>query len=678
MKTYKDIARLRRLRLLMWWTHLVLSVVCVRFGWTQVLHWEIGSDGVAWDAQADQVVGAVTVDGGLQPLRLVEGVNLTQTLAEFDRPWQNGAPADYTQGGLPRAWSNSSFFDGLQGPLRLVDGDPQTSTENIFKAAGSPAGTAFFFDLGAVFPIERVRFYTAPDDQDSYMRAYELMYNDGDNFDPSRRPYYTSLRRVEANRNPQVDIEFELLNVRFIQLRNLSRSVFNLAEVEIYGQGFIPEARYESNIYRFDTPVNLGKLLVEAERLGEDPVGATEAAEVYIQVRNGADDTPWNYFRLDRELGTEEEVSPAEYENQLPRLAYFRKDRHTGEPVEEVSRAAYLALPVDEQGPIRDFIRGSVRIDTKNWSSWSAPIRVDDTGAFQFPLDLPGPRQYVQFRVSFDGDHQRAMRLNRLEFEYSPLLADSAVGELALVDDPSPAAGFTSVPSAIDTSFVLDVHAVFDSEGLEGYNGISVGSFPPPVFVGIEWGDPPTPIGEYQLYPTDTGFSVFFPPIEKANNRIVRIYYRHRLLEHNTPVEVLLLGAEGGIAQPVAAGNASRHIHTNALHVYTLDYQPSLTLNVSTNVLSPNGDGLNEFMEFEYSLTHFTSDIRVDIEIFDLAGQRVRRLHSAPVSTGVHRHQWDGRDDDGKLVPPGNYVCRIAATAQAKSFVMTRLIGVVY
>jgi M6 family metalloprotease-like protein len=46
----------------------------------------------------------------------------------------------------------------------------------------------------------------------------------------------------------------------------------------------------------------------------------------------------------------------------------------------------------------------------------------------------------------------------------------------------------------------------------------------------------------------------------------------------------------------------------------------------------------------------------VDITIYNAAGQRVRSLQELlHVPWGRHTAQWDGRDDDGALVPPGDY-----------------------
>ena len=646
-------------------------------GRAQVAIWQLGKGGLSWASQAETQVGAVSVAGALQPLEVAPGVNLTRLLPAAGQQWQNNPPDDYTLGGLPHTWTNSNFFNGLAGPLKLVDGDSLTSTESIFKSSGNPAGTAFFWDLGAAFPINRVRFYPAAGDLDGHLRAYELFLSDNRSFDSSRRPTYTSLRRVENNDDQIVEVDFATSNTRFIQLKNLSKTPFSLAEFEIYGEGFLPVSSYVSQLHSFGGPVNYGRLLLDATLLSHG--AEEEAARCLVQVRNGADDTPLNYYRSDRETGTQTEVSLTEYETQLPRLAFFRQDPLNGTVLDELSRDAYLVLPVEEQGPIRDFVQGSIRTDGGNWSPWSVPMELDSTGSYAFPLDLPGPRTYLQFRVSFTGDAENTMRLDAFRLEYSAQLASSAVGEVALASEPAPADGFAAVPSGVDTTFTCDLRATFDQAGLAGFSGVKLASFPPPVFERLEMGSPPAPVQGTRVELASDGFSVFFAPaMTSQNNQPIRLVFRQQALEHNTAIDAWLLGTSGSLPQPVAAGNASDGVLTNALNVYTTDPAPALQVSFAPAILTPNGDGANEVGRISYSLIQFAGQIQMDIEVFDLAGRRVRQLLSAPQVPGVYQLSWDGRGEGGQVLPPGTYLCRVQAKAQARTCSTEKVIGVVY
>ncbi|MEW6751354.1 MAG: FlgD immunoglobulin-like domain containing protein [Candidatus Latescibacterota bacterium] len=653
----------------------------------QVRTWRLGQGGDTWESQAERQVGAVSVEGALQPLQIEPGRNLVRLLATFGQQWASGQPEDFVEGGQPHTWSNSAYFNSLpytvvapvlpNGPLVLVDGDSLTSSGSAFKSSGNPQGTAFFWDLGAAFPINRLRFYPHPESRDDYLRAFEVFTSSGTAYDRSKRPVYSSLRRLESNREAVVEIDFAPLNSRFIQLRNLSRSAFDLAELEVYGEGFVPSASYVSALHTFDRPTNFGRLVMDVTRLGES-AAREDPPVVSLQMRSGADDTPLNYYRRDRETGREEEVSQNEYEKQLPRLAFFRVDPVGGQVVAEVSRSDYLVLPADEQGPVRDYVAGSIRTDARNWSPWSTPIRRDSTGTYELSPDLPSPRRYLQFRVFFEGGVEDAMRLGSLRLEYSPLLATAAVGEVALAADLAPADGITAVPPGVDTTFIYAIRAEFAEDGLEGFSGIEVAASPAPVFVRLEIGEPLAPVEVQALDTTQTGFRVHFAPVTRASVEPIRVTFRQAALAHNTPVSAWLLGARGGLPQPVAAGDASNEVSTNALSIFTEDPESALHSSVSTRALTPNGDGVHDVAVVSYSLVQFSGEVGVEIGVFDLAGRRVSQLVSARRASGEYTVEWDGRGEGGDMVPPGNYVCRIEADSEARTFTKAVVLGVAY
>jgi flagellar hook assembly protein FlgD len=49
----------------------------------------------------------------------------------------------------------------------------------------------------------------------------------------------------------------------------------------------------------------------------------------------------------------------------------------------------------------------------------------------------------------------------------------------------------------------------------------------------------------------------------------------------------------------------------------------------------------------------------VELELFDLAGHRIRRIESRAYPAGDHAIAWDGADGLGRKVPAGLYVVRL-------------------
>src|SRR5688572_7985694 len=78
-------------------------------------------------------------------------------------------------------------------------------------------------------------------------------------------------------------------------------------------------------------------------------------------------------------------------------------------------------------------------------------------------------------------------------------------------------------------------------------------------------------------------------------------------------------------------------------------------------------------MTLEFEIPAALTRARVRLDIHSARGERVRTLLDATPGPGVHRIAWDGRDTNGRLVPPGVYFGRL----EAEGVVMSRKVGVV-
>jgi hypothetical protein len=52
---------------------------------------------------------------------------------------------------------------------------------------------------------------------------------------------------------------------------------------------------------------------------------------------------------------------------------------------------------------------------------------------------------------------------------------------------------------------------------------------------------------------------------------------------------------------------------------------------------------------------------RLSLRVYNLAGQLVRVLADGPREAGIHRIRWDGKDEHGRAIAAGVYVCRMQA-----------------
>ena len=81
------------------------------------------------------------------------------------------------------------------------------------------------------------------------------------------------------------------------------------------------------------------------------------------------------------------------------------------------------------------------------------------------------------------------------------------------------------------------------------------------------------------------------------------------------------------------------------------------------DVITPNGDGVNEQLEFEFAVLKVDSDNAL-IRIFDLSGRQVAELREG-TGSGVVSFAWTGIDDQGRPVPPGLYLASIEVRSQS-------------
>ena len=68
----------------------------------------------------------------------------------------------------------------------------------------------------------------------------------------------------------------------------------------------------------------------------------------------------------------------------------------------------------------------------------------------------------------------------------------------------------------------------------------------------------------------------------------------------------------------------------------------------------------------------------VVLNVYDLAGNRRAQMEVGAQGTGPQRAFWDGRDEQGALLPPGLYLLDLALVTEAKRGRALRPVGLVY
>jgi hypothetical protein len=140
---------------------------------------------------------------------------------------------------------------------------------------------------------------------------------------------------------------------------------------------------------------------------------------------------------------------------------------------------------------------------------------------------------------------------------------------------------------------------------------------------------------------------------------------------------------EEKIWQRVDAGDATALVEGSGMAVQIpLDGGLLGEMEVGPNPFTPNGDGINDLVEFAFPVFKIQGQKSLLLEVYNLSGRLLLRHQNPAVhAAGLQRLTWDGRDDSGKLSPPGLYICRVGVDVDAEDVgrsTVARLISLVY
>jgi hypothetical protein len=118
--------------------------------------------------------------------------------------------------------------------------------------------------------------------------------------------------------------------------------------------------------------------------------------------------------------------------------------------------------------------------------------------------------------------------------------------------------------------------------------------------------------------------------------------------------------------QPADAGDATIVRPSTNLSIAALGASHIVgDVSIHPNPFTPNGDLINDEARIEFSLFKVYKSRPTVLRIYTLDGHTVRNVEGV-AQGGRHRLTWDGRDADGKTVPPGLYICQIDVQADAE------------
>jgi hypothetical protein len=563
----------------------------------------------------------------------------------FLQPTDNIAATSPSRGGGAYAYVQGLYGDPEITPASqtLIDQDPSTSydwevssAEEAYTATKYVQRHRLTLALGEQFFLNRVRLVTKGGHYPDRLTLIATL-DESLGVDLNLGPVGQVLARVPDNQQDTLDLRFPPTPARTLDLdlARITPKQVQLSEIEVYGQGYIRHAAYVSPFIDLGQPAIWGPLRWQGR---QDP-----GAEVWIRTRSGEDLDPNRYWRY---IQQGQDISPLDEESK---------------PLDATS---YARLPPGEAAPIT--------YDTQHWSFWTAPYAFEDSTGTQ--VLSPGLRPVFQVRVDFYSDLQAGGELSYVEWSATrPPLAAEVVGEI------SPAQ--VEVGQTVRFTYALRPtmraqHSGFDQVeiaspfGVVGVDTVKVSGVPVPALVTIE-------------KPDSTLFSVRLPRhLDTGDSgEWIEVVFRAPVLRYNTRFDGWVRDTQRPleVAQPIAPGNAIEDLHSETLTVLTSFTRQLLgEVQVSPQVATPNGDGVNEQITFSFDLLRLTDPAPLRLEIYDLVVRRCRVVYAGEQASGRLRLVWDCRGEGGERVLPGLYLYRLEVRAAQDQEQRVGTVRVVY
>ena len=528
--------------------------------------------------------------------------------------WINGD--NLTHGLIKRGARNNILSRGRTYDIYSVVTDGNPTSGPSFNSGS----ISYFLDLGTRFWVDELDFLTDYPSGGSVRFSVDL--SDGA-LAPDGSVLWT---RDAIDENVAANFrhyDIPARQVRYLRFRANTRDPVSLTEIMLYGEGYVAEAVVTSPM------IELGgrRGLVSIEWDIDTPIGT----RVDIQTRTGpaiAD----SFIYLDN-VGNI--VTEQRYTTRLPRVK--RGDIIT----QEVAAAGFSGWsdPYVESG---EEIRSP---RNERFLQIRARVLADTTSKFGPPAEL------------------RAIRI-----QLADLYTDRIVGELyptrsLAVGTPEPRT-FYMRPSFSNSEQGFDQIRIVATAPTElDLVEIAVGSD-----ADFRAGSP-TVFAPSQLRRVATGTDSLvlqLPRMLRDGIERVEVRFHSTMYGHIAAFDAAIRASDSqGSWQLVDIGDTIDDIPSESNIVTSIEDNRVLSpLTIEPVVLTPNGDGINDIAVVRFDVSRATGPKQVTFDIHDLSGHRLRQLSQSRLdSRGSYEIAWDGRDDAGRLVPPGTYLVRVEVDA---------------
>ncbi|MFT7692961.1 MAG: hypothetical protein ACI8P2_001588, partial [Candidatus Latescibacterota bacterium] len=319
---------------------------------------------------------------------------------------------------------------------------------------------------------------------------------------------------------------------------------------------------------------------------------------------------------------------------------------------EVVTEAQWNSLPKVLRGAIDTTI-----VASEDWDEWSEAYTFSGE-AFK----SQNPRRFVQLEMILSSDDPAvAPRVNSLVIKYEETFLQSALGSV----EPR-----STTPNE-DTRFTYTLWPTSDAED-RGFDLLRFALPSAASDIEVHVGGAPVDPSAIDIRADSLFISLPFA----VRTDSIETSFTTRV-QHNATVFALDLGssAHPGLWQSVEA--AARRSNIVMLPDLIGATQLIGDFSISSKVLTPNGDGINDQVQIDFVAFKIERGTP-HIQVFDLSGRSIVQLRPTATQGATHTFTWLGYNEAGELVQPGIYLYRIDLGAETGEDTALRSISVAY
>lgn len=409
--------------------------------------------------------------------------------------------------------------------------------------------------------------------------------------------------------------------------------------------------------------------------LGQDSISFRRAKSVPVNDTTVTNDTfnpdtaRYVVIQVDRMDGPPSNLSTVLTEIRIFSVGYLSGGRYTSKVIDMGRTVNWGSIRWWGNFPPETF--GSFQVRTggastvnDTWSPWSEEII--DTGSV---FEVYEPRRYMQYRATLYTSTLETPRLDSFKMFYDTSLV-ATVARARITPQ--------TVEILKEAVVNYEVTLTLDQRSL-GIDTLVLRTAVPIVVTGVLLDN--APVG-FNASITPGRIAIGLSPRVTSGARLVaQIKLTPVLLSNRIPSQVISSLRPDNpqrVDVQMAGGEEGWTLFTTGVPDQIIS-----TAEIDPNPFTPNGDGRNDQTHISFIVTNLEVPRPLIVEVFDISGRLVRTLLDRASSARAYVEQdaivWDGRDDGGRLMPPGLYLLQIRVeTDGLNPSVLTRTVTIAY